>query len=68
MAQLKAKNLRQLDNDKLRQQLFQLRTELAKMKGTAARGMAQKEVGKIRRARRDVAILLTVMGEKGVAE
>ncbi|HXW36883.1 MAG TPA: 50S ribosomal protein L29 [Nitrososphaerales archaeon] len=68
MAQLKAKNLRELDDDKLREQLFQLRSELSKLQGNAARGMAQKEVGKIRRARRDVAIMLTVMKEKGVRE
>ncbi len=68
MTQLKAKNLRQQDPEKLKQQLFDLRAELSKLKGTSARGLAQKEVGKIGRARKDIAIVLTVMGEKGIPE
>jgi len=68
MAQLRAKELREQDADKLRQTLFDLRSELSKLRGTAARGLSQKQVGKIRRARKDVAIVLTVMHEKGVLE
>jgi ribosomal protein L29 len=68
MAQLKVKELRQQEADKLRQTLFDLRSELAKLRGNAARGLIQKEVGKIRRTRRDIARVLTVMREKGVTE
>ena len=68
MAQLKAKELRKQDADKLRQTLFDLRSELSKLRGGAQRGLVKKDVGKIRRIRRDVAVVLTVMHEKGTAE
>jgi ribosomal protein L29 len=68
MAQLKAKELRKQDAEKLRQTLFDLRSELSKLRGTAARGMAQKQVGKIGRTRKDVSKVLTVMREKGITE
>ena len=68
MGQLKPKELRQQEAEKLRQTLFDLRSELAKLKGNAQRGLAQKDVGKVRRVRRDVARVLTVMREKGVSE
>ena len=51
MAHLKPKDLRQQDAEKLRQTLFDLRSELAKLQGNAQRGLAQKDVGKVRRAR-----------------
>jgi large subunit ribosomal protein L29 len=68
MTQLKPKDLRQQEAEKLRQTLFDLRSELAKLKGNSERGLSQKQTGKVRRARRDVARVLTVMREKGVAE
>ncbi len=68
MAQLKPKELRKQDAEKLRQMLFDLRSELSKLKGGAERGVVKKEVGKIRRVRRDVARVLTVMHEAGVQE
>ncbi len=68
MAHLKAKELRDQDAEKLRQTLFDLRSELSKLKGGAERGLVKKDVGNIRRIRRDVAVVLTVMHEKGIAE
>ena len=68
MAQLKPKELRKQDAEKLRQTLFDLRSELSKLKGGAERGVVKKEVGKVRRVRRDVARVLTVMHEGGVRE
>ncbi|HYB75655.1 MAG TPA: 50S ribosomal protein L29 [Nitrososphaerales archaeon] len=68
MAQLKAKELRKQDADKLRQTLFDLRSELSKVKGGAERGIVKKDVGKIRRIKRGIATILTVMHEKGVPE
>lgn len=68
MAQLKPRELRQQEADKLRQTLFDLRAELSKLKGDQERGLVKKDVGKVRRVRRDVARVLTVMTEKGVAE
>jgi len=68
MAQLKPRELRQQEPDKLRQTLFQLRAELSKLAGNKERGLVQKDVGKVRRVRRDIARVLTVMREKGVTE
>ena len=68
MPQIKPKDLRQQDADKLRETLFDLRSELSKLRGNVDRGLVKKDVGKIRRVRRDVAVVLTVMHEKGVAE
>lgn len=68
MAQLKAKELRNQDAEKLRQTLFDLRSELSKLKGDAERGIVKKDIGNIRRIRRSVAMILTVMREKGIAE
>jgi ribosomal protein L29 len=68
MTQLKAKELRNQDAEKLKQTLFDLRSELSKLKGGAERGIIKKDVGNIRRIRRSIATILTVMREKGIAE
>jgi ribosomal protein L29 len=68
MTQLKAKDLRNQDAEKLRQTLFDLRSELSKLAGGAERGIVKKDVGKIRRIKRGIAKILTVMQEKGIAE
>ncbi len=68
MPQLKPKELRAQDAEKLRQTLFDLRSELSKLQGNANRGLIKKDVGNIRRVRKDVARVLTVMREKGVSE
>jgi len=68
MTQLKAKDLRNQDPDKLRQTLYDLRSELSKLAGGAERGIVKKDVGKIRRIKRGIAKILTVMREKGIVE
>jgi ribosomal protein L29 len=68
MPQLKPKELRKQDADKLRETLFDLRSELSKLAGGAQRGVVKKDVGNIKRLRRDVARVVTVMHEKGVTE
>lgn len=68
MPQVKTRALRELDPEQLQDRLFELRGELSKLKNTAARGMIQKNSGKIRRARKSIARVLTVMKQKGVAE
>jgi ribosomal protein L29 len=68
MTQLKSKELRNQDAEKLRQTLFDLRSEFSKLKGEADRGIVKKDVGNIRRIRRSIAMILTVMHEKGIAE
>lgn len=68
MPRVKAKTLREQDADQLRDRLYELRGELSKLEGLNARGMIQKQSGKIGRIRQDIARLLTVMTEKGVTE
>ena len=68
MPQLKPKELRTQDAEKLRQTLFDLRSELSKLSGGAQRGIVKKDVGDIRRIRKDIARVITVMHEKGVVE
>jgi ribosomal protein L29 len=68
MPRLKPKELRSQDADKLRQTLFDLRSELSKLAGGAQRGIVKKDVGNIRRIRKDVARVVTIMHEKGIAE
>jgi large subunit ribosomal protein L29 len=68
MSKLKPKDLRSQDAEKLRQTLFDLRSELSKLKGNVDRGLVKKDVGKVRRVRRDIAVVLTVMKEKGLGE
>ncbi len=68
MSKLKVKELREQDQPQLRDKLFELRGELSKLRSSAARGMIQKESGNIRRVRKDIARILTVMKEKGASE
>ncbi len=68
MPKLKAKGLREQDPEKLRQTLFDLRSELSKLRSSAERGVIRKESGKLRRAKKDIARVLTVMNEKEIAE
>ncbi|MDG7010575.1 MAG: 50S ribosomal protein L29 [Nitrososphaerota archaeon] len=68
MPQLRPRELRNQDADKLRQMLFDLRSELSKLAGGAQRGIVKKDVGNIRRLRKDIARVITVLQEKGVRE
>ena len=68
MPRVKAKALRQQDPEQLKDRLFALRGELANLQSRSARGMIQKRSGEVRRVRRDIARLLTVMREMRVAE
>lgn len=68
MPQLKPKELRNQEADKLRQTLFDLRSELSKLAGGAQRGIVKKDVGNIRRIKKDIARVITVMHEKGIEE
>ncbi len=68
MPRVKAKALRQQDPDQLRDRLFELRAELARLRSLTARGMIQKQSGSPSRVKRDLARVLTGMKEKGVTE
>jgi len=68
LPRVKTKTLREQDSESLKDRLFELRGELSKLQGLNARGMIQKQSGKIGRIKRDIARILTVMNEKGVTE
>ena len=68
MPQLKPKDLRTQDAEKLRQTLFDLRSELSKLSGNLDRGLVKKDAGKVKAVRRNIARVLTVMHQKGVTE
>ena len=68
MPQLKPMELRNQDADTLWQTEFELGSELSKLAGGAQRGIVKKDVGNIRRIRRDIARVVTVMHEKGLTE
>jgi large subunit ribosomal protein L29 len=68
LPRVKAKTLREQDQEQLRDRLFELRGELSRLRTRAARGMIQKEAGNINKVQKDVARVLTVMKEKGISE
>ena len=68
MPQLKPKELRKQDAEKLRQTLFDLRSELSKLSGDAQRGVVKKDIGTISRLKKDIARVATIMRERGMAE
>ncbi len=68
MPSLKAKTLRQQDPDQLRDRLYELRGELARLKSLSARGMIQKQSGNVNRVKKEIARVMTVMNETGVTE
>ena len=68
MPSLKAKALRQQDANQLRDRLFELRGELARLNGMVATGRIQKKSGNPSRVKREIARVLTVMRETGVTE
>jgi len=68
LPRMKAKALRQQDPKQLKDRLFELRGELARLRSLTARGMIQKQSGAQSRVKRDIARLLTVLKEKGQVE
>jgi ribosomal protein L29 len=68
LPRVKAKALREQDADQLKDRLFELRGELARLRSLTARGMIQKQSGSPQRVKRDIARVLTVMKEKGATE
>ena len=61
---LKAKELRVLQKDELEGQLLELKQLLSKERATIAGGTRAENPGKIRRIRRDIARILTVLASK----
>ena len=63
MAMLKMKSIRELSEKDLRDRVEQMRSELSKLQTENAKGTLRKETGKIRKARKEVARLLTRLNE-----
>ena len=63
MAMLKMKSIRQLSEKDLKDRVEQMKTELSKLQTENAKGTLRKETGKIRKARKEVARLLTRLNE-----
>jgi large subunit ribosomal protein L29 len=57
------KTIREFNETDLKDRLGQLRTELAKLRVEASKGTLRKENGKVRPLRRDIARILTRLGE-----
>ena len=68
MPRVKPQALRDQEPNQLKDRLFELRGELARLKSLTARGMIQKQSGAQRRVKRDIARLLTILKEKGAQE
>ncbi len=64
MARLKLKDLREMNDDELKERLSELRSELAKLRVEAAKGTIRKDAGRIRYYRRDIARILTILNER----
>ena len=63
MTRLKMKTIREFNETDLKDRLGQLRTELGKLRVAASKGTLRKENGKVRAIRRDIARVLTRLGE-----
>jgi large subunit ribosomal protein L29 len=62
---VKTKDLVSQNKDELEKQVVGLKQELAKEKATIASGTRSENPGKIRKLRRDVARILTILKTKG---
>lgn len=63
MARLKMKTVREFNETDLKDRLGQLRTDLGKLRVESSKGTLRKENGKVRATRRDIARILTRLGE-----
>ena len=63
MGMLKMKSIRELNEKDLKERVEQMKTELSKLQTENAKGTLRKETGKIRKARKEVARLLTRLNE-----
>ena len=64
MKRLKTEELSKLSEEDLVKRLNDLRSELSKLRSSAARGTLKKELGEIKTVRRNIARTLTVMHAK----
>ena len=64
MAELKTKDLRNMNNEELNQKLKSLKVSLLRERASVAMGGAPASPGKMRSVRRQIARILTIMEEK----
>ena len=63
MGRLRMKSIRELNKNDLQERLQQMRTELTKLRVDAAKGTLRKESGKLKPLRKDIARIMTRLGE-----
>ena len=66
MGRVKLKTLREMNDNDLSDKLFELNTELAKMRSEGAKGTLKKQTGYIKWLRRDIARIMTLQNERKV--
>jgi len=66
MGRVKLKTLREMNDKDLSDKLFELNTELAKMRSEGAKGTLKKQTGNIKWLRRDIARIMTLQNERKV--
>lgn len=68
---MRPRELREMGEDGLQEKLLELKIELSKQRGTISSGTKPESPGKIKKMRRDIARILTIMNEtqskKGLA-
>ena len=64
MGRVKLKTLREMNDTDLSDKLFELNTELAKMRSEGAKGTLKKQTGNIKWLRRDIARIMTLKNER----
>ncbi len=64
MGRVKLKTLREMNDNDLSDKLFEMNTELAKLRSEGAKGTLKKHTGNIKWLRRDIARMLTLQNER----
>jgi large subunit ribosomal protein L29 len=64
MARLKAKTLREMNDQDLADKLAELKADLGKLRLEKSKGTLKKETGSIRWLRRDIARMMTIINER----
>lgn len=68
MAIKRTSELREMDNEGLREQLTQLRNELSQEESAIASGTQPENAGKIKEIKKTIARILTILNERGANE
>ena len=63
MGMLRMKSIRELNENDLKSRIEEMKTELSKLQTENAKGTLRKETGKIKKAGKEVARLLTRLNE-----